>query len=219
MNSTEVYQQVLRKIEWILAIAARKNWEIARQPFIDRPATTAEIHRVEKEIGRTLPDDLKQLFLFSRHLEFGYQFDEKLPEEFRGNFSGELSWNLNTFAEQYAELQEWIKASIDPEYNDADAVAITQRLCEDKFPFMQVPTGDVIVVSNDPSEVIYFSHEGDVMHGKTLGNNLWSFLDFYSRIGFAGSEDWQLQPFFDFERNIMVTDGDKVNRYIRLLEK
>lgn len=48
---------------------------------------------------------------------------------------------------------------------------------------------------------------------------LWSFLDFYSRVGFTGSEDWQLEPFFDFNNNVMVTQGDKVNRYAKLLEK
>lgn len=84
---------------------------------------------------------------------------------------------------------------------------------------MDVPNGDIIVIGNNPSEIIYFSHEGDTMHGKILGDNLWDFLDFYSRIGFAGSEDWQLEPFFDFDKNIMVTQGDKVERYGQLLEK
>ncbi len=56
------------------------------------------------------------------------------------------------------------------------------------------------------------------MHGKMLGKNLWQFLDFYSRIGFAGSEDWQLEPFFDYDLNIMVTEGEKVDRFINLLD-
>lgn len=84
---------------------------------------------------------------------------------------------------------------------------------------MDVPNGDIIAVGNNPSEVIYFSHEGDTMHGKILGNNLWNFLEFYSRVGFAGSEDWQLEPFFDFEKNIMMTNSDKVDPYAKLLEK
>src|SRR5690606_5616497 len=121
--------------------------------------------------------------------------------------------------EQYTNFQEWIKASIDPEYNDREAIEITEKLWQDKLPLMDVPNGDIIAIGNNPSEIIYFSHEGDTMHGKILGNNLWNFLDFYSRIGFAGSEDWQLEPFYDFDKNIMVTQGDKVDRYRQLLEK
>ncbi|OJW74714.1 SMI1/KNR4 family protein [Spirosoma sp. 48-14] len=219
MTDEQTYKQVINKIDWLMEIAKRKNWTITLKPFIDRPATLTEIDSIEKQIGKTIPDDLRKLFLFSRHLEFSYQFDETLSEEFRQNFSGDIYWNLNSLAEQYSNFQEWIKASIDPEYNDREAIEITEKQWRDKLPFMDVPNGDVIAIGNNPSEIIYFSHEGDSMHGKILGDNLWSFLDFYSRIGFAGSEDWQLEPFFDFEKNIMVTKGEKVDRYADLLEK
>lgn len=219
MTDEQIYKQVLNKIDWILGIAKRKNWTITLKPFIDRPATVTEMDSVEKQIGKAIPDDLRKLFLFSRHLEFGYQFDETLSEEFRQNFSGDIYWNLNSLAEQYDNFQEWIKASIDPEYNDREAIEITEKLWHDKLPLMDVPNGDIIAIGNNPSEIIYFSHEEDNMHGKILGDNLWNFLDFYSRIGFAGSEDWQLEPFFDFEKNIMVTQGEKVDRYGQLLEK
>lgn len=108
---------------------------------------------------------------------------------------------------------------MDPDSNDEESIAITEQIWHDKLAIINVPNGDVIAIGNNPSEVVYFSHEGDDMHGKILGESLWSFLDFYSRIGFAGSEDWQLEPFFDFERNKMVMHGDKVDRYAELLEK
>ncbi|MFD2162480.1 SMI1/KNR4 family protein [Paradesertivirga mongoliensis] len=219
MSEADVYKQVLEKIDWLVAIAERKNWTITIAPFIDRPATLSEIDAIEKQIGKVLPDDLKKLFLFSRHLEFSYQFDETLSEEFRQNFSGDIYWNLNSLPDQLANFQEWVKASLDPEYNDTEAIINTEKLWQDKLPIIDVANGDVIVVGNNPSEVVYFSHEGDEMHGKILGNDLWSFLDFHSRIGFAGSEDWQLEPFFDFEQDIMVMHGDKVDRYAHLLEK
>lgn len=219
MTEEDVYKQVLNKIESLAGIAKRKKWTIKLKPFIDRPATITDINLVEEQIGKTMPDDLKKLFLFSKHVEFRYQFDETLSEEFRQNFSGAIYWNLNSLAEQYNNFQEWVKASLDPDYNDPESVAITESLWRNKFPIMDVPNGDVIAVGSEPSEVIYFSHEGDRMHGKILGDNLWNFLDFYSRIGFAGSEDWQLEPFFDFNKNIMVTHGDKVDRYLQLLEK
>jgi hypothetical protein len=219
MTDSDVYNQVLNKINWLLEIIERKNWTITLKPFIDRPATLAEISDVEKQIGKTIPDDLKKLFSFSRHLEFSYQFDDTLSEEFRQSFSGDIYWNLNSLSDQFVNFQEWEKASIYPQYNDAEAILITEKLWKDKLPIIDVPNGDTIVVGNNPSEVVYFSHEGDDMHGKILGDNLWSFLDFYSRIGFAGSEDWQLEPFFNFDQDIMVTHGDKVDRYAHLLEK
>lgn len=219
MTEADVYKQVLEKIDWLVAIAERKNWTITLAPFIDRPATLSEIDAIEKQIGKVLPDDLRKLFQFSRHLEFSYQFDETLSEEFRQNFSGDIYWNLNSLPDQFANFQEWVKASLDPGFNDTEAIINTEKLWQDKLPIIDVPNGDVIVVGNNPSEVVYFSHEGDEMHGKILGSDLWSFLDFYSRIGFAGSEDWQLEPFFDFDQDIMVMYGDKVDRYAHLLEK
>lgn len=219
MTEEQTYKQVLEKIKWLQDIAKRKQWTITLKPLIERPATTDEIDSVEKQIGKTLPEDLKRLFLFSKHVEFSYQFGEMLSEEFKQNFSGEIYWNLDSLADQYSNFQEWIKASVDPEYNDSEAIEITEKLWQDKLAIMNVPNGDIIAIGNNPSEIIYFSHERDIMHGKVLGDNLWNFLDFYSRIGFAGSEDWQLEPFYDFDKNIMVTQGDKVERFRQLLEK
>ncbi len=68
MTEEQIYKQVINKIDWILEIAKRKNWTIKVKPFIDRPATIEEINSVEKQIGKTIPDDLRKLFLFSRHL-------------------------------------------------------------------------------------------------------------------------------------------------------
>lgn len=219
MTEEQTYKQVLEKIEWLQDIAKRKRWTITLKPFIERPATIDEIDSVEKQIGKTIPEDLKKLFLFSKHVEFSYQFDETLSEEFRQNFSGDIYWNLDSLSDQYSNFQEWIKASVDPKYNDREAIEITEKLWQDKLPLMDVPNGDIIAIGNNPSEIIYFSHEGNTMHGKILGDTLWNFLDFYSRVGFAGSEDWQLEPFFNFEKNVIITKGDKVERFIQLLEK
>jgi hypothetical protein len=219
MTNEQIFKQVLNRIDWLVDIADRKNWTIAQRPFVDKPATIDEINAVEKQIGQTIVHDLKELFLLSRHVEFSYQFDETLSEEFRQNFSGDIYWNLNTLADQHANFREWVNASLDPKYNDQDAIDLTEKIWKDKLPLIDVPNGDIITVGNNPSEIIYFSHEGDNMHGKILGDSLWTFLDFYSRIGFAGSEDWQLEPFYDYNKNIMVTHGDKVERYRQLLEK
>ena len=223
MTEEQTYKQVLNKIDWILEIAKRKNWNIITMPFVDEPATIEEINAVEKQIGKTIPLDFKKLFLFSRHVDFGYSFDETLSEEFReefkDNFAGEIYWNLNTLVEQYVRFQGWVGLYLDPQYNDPDEIELAEKTWFDKLPIIDVTNGDTILVGNNPSEVVYFSHEMDEMHGKILGENLWAFLDFYSRIGFAGSECWQLEPFFDYDNDVMITHGSKVDRYIELLEK
>lgn len=91
MTEEQIFKQVLNKIDWLVDIAKRKNWLITQAPFVDGPATPEEISAVEKQMDIKIPDDLKKLFLFSRHLEFSYQFDEKLSDEFRQNFSGDIS--------------------------------------------------------------------------------------------------------------------------------
>jgi len=217
MTNQEVFIKVLDKIQQLVVIAHRKNWAITREPLIGNPARIEEIENVEKQIDRIIPGDLKELFLLSRHVEFSYQFDETLSEEFRQNFGGEIYWNLDTLAQQYADFQLWIEALLDPKYNDLDTIETGKKLWQNKLPIVNVPNGDIIAIGSNPSEVIYFSHEGDSMHGKIIGNSLWSFLDFYSRIGFTGSEDWQLEPFFDFEMNKMITEGEKVEKYWQLL--
>ncbi len=217
MTPEKTYAQVVDRIEELVGICKRKKWSITQKPIIKRPASIRLIEKIENQIGQSIPEDLKKLFQFSRNVEFSYQFDETLSEEFGNNFSGELYWNLEKLPNQVTEYKQWVKASLDPNYNDPIPIEVTRNICSDKIPLLNVPNGDVIVVGKTPSEIVYLSHEGDVMHGKRLGDDLWSFLDFHSRIGFAGSEDWQLEPFFDFEKDEMKTTGGKVDRFINLI--
>lgn len=218
MTEERVFDLVVKRIGEMLEICHRKNWAVTTEPYIGNPADEDDIVAVEMQIGKIIPVDLRNLYKFSRHVTFSYQFEEPLSEEFPENFSGEIYWNLDTLPEQYENMKGWIEAFLDPEFSDAEEMEMSRGLYENKFPLIDVPNGDLIVVNTDPSEVVYYSHEDSDMHGKVLGGNLWSFLEFHSRIGFAGSEDWQLEPFFDHEKNIMVTSGEKVERFIKLLE-
>ncbi|MGV3586018.1 MAG: SMI1/KNR4 family protein [Adhaeribacter sp.] len=220
MHQNKVFQQVLNKIEWIKGIAERKGWDIIQDLIYKEPASIDEVNIIEKEIGIQLPKDYKQLFTeCSRNFEFRYQFDEETPEEFKGIFSGEIYWNLDRFKEQYNDnYVYWAKDWLDTSNPDKEALEQEAKILNNKVPLMEVPNGDLIVIGYNPSEVIYFSHEGDDMHGKVLGESLWSFLEFHSRVGFIGSEDWQFEPFFDYEQNKMITIGPKVERFINWLE-
>ena len=219
MKPEETYQQLMTRIQELIIICKRKKWSITQKPIVKRPASDRLINKIKNQIGQTIPEDLKTLFRMSRQVEFGYQFDETLSEEFRQNFSGEISWSLKELPNRIKEFKQWIDAFLDPEFNDVSEIEKCREEWENMIPLMWVPNGDVIAVNLDPSEVVYFSHEGDDMHGKVLGKSLWEFLDFYSRVGFAGSEDWQLEPFFDFNKNEMITQGEKVERFIKLLNE
>lgn len=219
MKPEETYQQLMTRIQELIIICKRKKWSITQKPIVKRPASDRLINKIQNQIGQTIPEDLKTLFRMSRQVEFGYQFDETLSEEFRQNFSGEISWSLKELPNRIKEFKQWIDAFLDPEFNDVSEIEKCREEWENMIPLMWVSNGDVIAVNLDPSEVVYFSHEGDDMHGKVLGKSLWEFLDFYSRVGFAGSEDWQLEPFFDFNKNEMITQGEKVERFIKLLNE
>ncbi|WP_242916466.1 SMI1/KNR4 family protein [Pontibacter liquoris] len=221
MNQNKVFQQVLDQIDWIRSIIIRRGWDINQDLIYREPASVDEVKAIEEKIGIQLPKDYKQLLTeCSRNFEFRYQFDEELPEEFKGIFSGEIYWNLDRFIEQYNENYVfWEKDWLDISNSDKVALEQEAEILRNKVPLMEVPNGDLIVVGYNSSEVVYFSHEGDEMHGKVLGDSLWSFLEFHSRVGFIGSEDWQFEPFFDYEQNKMITTGPKVERFISWLEE
>ncbi len=220
MTQEELFNHLLIQFTWIKSIIKRKNWNLLQNLIIDKPATIIEVRNIEDQLGFSLPEEYKILFTkFSKRVEFRYQFDEEPPKEYQGIFSGEIYWNLDKLVDIHRYFLEWVDASLDPSSNDAEAIEITKRLWKKKIPLMQVPNGDIIVIGLDTSEVIYFSHEGDAMHGKTLGQTLFDFLEFHSRVGFIGSEDWQFKPFFNYEQNKMVTKGGKIENFIKWLEK
>ncbi|WP_207432584.1 SMI1/KNR4 family protein [Sabulibacter ruber] len=221
MHQNKIFQQILDKVEWIKGIIDRKGWDIHQELIYKEPASIDEVSSIEKELGIELPKDYKQLFTeCSRNFEFRYQFDEEEPDEFRGIFSGEIYWNLDRLKEQYIEnYVHWAKTWLGTSDLDEETLKLEADILNNKVPLMEVPNGDLIVVGYNPSEVVYFSHEGDDMHGKVLGENLWSFLEFHSRVGFIGSEDWQFEPFFDYKQNKMITTGPKVERFINWLEQ
>ena len=113
----------------------------------------------------------------------------------------------------------WIEASLDPAYNDEDVIEITERIIRNKIPLVEIYTGDLIVVGNNPSEVIFLSHEGDKLHGKILGDNLWDFLEFHTKVGFVGFEDWHFEPFYDFQNDKLKSDGKEVEEFNDWLNK
>jgi len=146
MNVERTYNQVTDRINELVKICERKKWSITQKPIIKRPASDRLIKRIENKIAQPIPEDLKKLFRFSRHVEFRYQFDETLSEEFNQNFSGEIYWNLKELPLQVLEFKGWVEAFLDPEFNDPETIRKSKSKSDWKniLPLISVPNGDVI---------------------------------------------------------------------------
>lgn len=176
--------------------------------------------RVEQKLGMTIPEDCKELFRFSRHLEFRYEYDEEMPDGFQDNFSSEINWNLCLLKDQLENFREWVEVvSLVPARHGLEAAGEAREWWADKLPLMEVANGDIIVVGSSPPGVFYFSCKEYEMHGRKLGSSLWEFLEFHSKIGFAGGEDWQLEPFLDLESDSVRVKGGSVGRFVEWLHK
>jgi hypothetical protein len=219
MKEDRIFNEILDSIKNLRSIVKRRKWELIQDLIVGKPAIQKELNRVEKSIGKSIPEDFRKLLKYSKHLEFCYQYDEKMPTKFRENFSGEINWDLDKIVSLTKLYEEWLDASLDPEYNDEHAIAITEKVGKNRFPFMSISNGDFIVMGDSPSEIIYLSHEGGEVHGKKLGENLWDFFEFHSKVGFAGPEDWQFQPFYDFKENKMIMQGEIIDRFSEWLNK
>lgn len=218
MNRREIYEQVLRQVDRIKGIAQKRGWDLPQDLVLEGPATEEEIKHVEQELGMEIPEDYKDLLRFSKHLEFRYEYDEEMPDEFRNNFSGEINWNLSLLKEQQENFKEWLEV-LGPGNGESATAGETEQMWADKIPLIEVANGDIILVGSSPSEVVYFSCQEYAMHGRKLGNNLWEFLEFHSRIGFAGCGDWQLEPFYDMESDEVRVKGESVDRFVEWLNK
>ena len=220
MDHSQVYRSVNERLKWIQAIIKRRKWDIIQELKIEAPATIDEVEKIEDELDIKLPADLKILFTeFSKNVEFAYQLDKEADEPFNEIFSGEIYWNLNRFKEQYENYLEWVDSWLDPSILDETELEQEKKIVTNKVPLLEVPNGDLIVVGYNPSEVVYLSHDGDDMHGKILGDSLFEFLEFHSRIGFVGSESWQFEPFYDLEKEKMIMTGEAVNEWVKWLEQ
>ncbi|MFT2010491.1 SMI1/KNR4 family protein [Pontibacter sp. 13R65] len=219
MDREKTFQQVLNQIGLIKEISLKRGWELTQDLLLEAPASEDEILWVEKELGIDIPDDCKDLFRLSKHLEFRYEFFEAMPADFRNNFSGEICWNLNQLKEQQDNFREWVEVlSLVPANNNPESAKDIQKRWINMIPLIEIANGDFILICTSTRHVIYFSCQENAMHGRKIGNNLWEFLEFYSRIGFAGGESWQLEPFFgNEEKNVHVKEElvDKFEEWLQ----
>ena len=213
------YEKLRHRINETYMIAKSRNWFVKSELEIGPRAAMDEIDQVEKSIGKKLPTQLLDLLTkLSKSVNLYYQIEEEIPIEFGQIFSGELWFNLRLIEKFNKDFPDWIEASLDESSNNQESIEITKRIKDNKTIFLQVATGDLIAIDDATNEVVYFDHEGDRMHGRSLGKDLNTFLDQWSIMGFFGTEGWQFEEMYDFENGQLKNLNDyKVINWIKWL--
>ena len=170
------------------------------------PATSDEVSRAETELGVGLPAQLTKVLGWgglTGRWQLAEGDDGALPAE-----CGEVQWGGVTLSLEEvvrAEMSRrgWIEACFP---NIADSYEVVWH---DKFGFHTIPNGDCLALGtfDDDMAVYYLSHDDGEGHGVRLAPSLEEFVERWSRLGFAGPEDWLLLPFVDVAKGGLVADS------------
>jgi cell wall assembly regulator SMI1 len=181
---------------WQAALAACQRLGGEVQPLqIEEPATVAEVHAVERKIGRELPTSLRQVLLeFSAGVRFRWSLPHRrnAPVPPEGPAWGGCGWDLFSLPSVEKVRDGWVKLCF------ADPLNPQHAVWHHKLPFQAVANGDLLALDLRPgteAAVVYLSHEGDQEHGYLLGSDFADFLDRWSELGCPGPEAWLLAPF------------------------
>jgi hypothetical protein len=216
-----IWNKWISNWNWIIEIAKRRKWDY--EELIIKPAINIEeINQIENELQIKYPLEFKTVLTqFSSGVLFGWQIENEETEgEFRQLFCGcgrGYLWNNETLRKDFEKYNNRVNTcfpNIEDEYD---------KVWHNKVPFLDVPNGDVIAF--DTSErlencpVIYLSHDESEFHGSKLAENFIEFISNWSNFGCVGTEDWQLEPFYDYENNTLHNNGPIIDRWKDWLEK
>jgi hypothetical protein len=163
----------------------------ARELRVDKLAEEQEIVQVEKDLGVSIPIELRNAMLqFSSHLEFKWFLNDsiKIPQKFNEIFCGEIHWGLDMTSSFMQNYRGWIKEVFPNPEDPYDIV------WHNKFPFQEVGNGDFLSIDSF-GKVIYLSHDDGEGHGFIMANSFYSLLENWLPLGCPGGEDWQWLPF------------------------
>lgn len=236
MNN-EIWQQWLANFKWIAEISEKCRWhtfksipvtELGKDKGWDvhqlevKPAVEmARIKDLEKATNQTYPDDFKLVMArYSSGVHLNWHMGDSKVAGFDDVFCGcgyGYIWDFEVLEEVYKDYVGWITDCWTDPSDDYGGVYY------DKVPFISVPNGDLIAFSktivNGCSEVIYLSHDDGRLHGQRLARTFVEFISRWSNIGCVGPEDWQIVPFYDFERRYISFDSPSVLKWKSLLNQ
>ena len=216
----EIWNDWLARIEWILAIAKKRNWDYS-ELTIREPISKKAFEILEKELNLEYPADFKEILTnYSAGLLMDWQIEgEETEDEFEEIFCGGghgYLWNFATLRDHYKNVHNWKEICFPNPEDDYD------KVWYNKIPFLDVPNGDVIAFGEKTekgNQVVYLSHDGSEFHGQILGENFIDFINKWTQIGCVGTEDWQFEPFYNYDNKKLLDDLSVLKKWKEWLEK
>src|SRR5690606_18981401 len=164
----EIWENWIKRIEWILNIAKKRNWDYT-ELTIKEPISEKAFEILEKELNIKYPTDFKGILTkYSSGILMDWQIEgEEAEDEFEEIFSGGgrgYLWDFDTLRDDYKNIQGWIKESSNHPEDEY------YKIWNDKIPFLDVLNGDIIAFGDKTekgNQVVYLSHQyGDSFHGQ-----------------------------------------------------
>ncbi|WP_220369767.1 SMI1/KNR4 family protein [Paludisphaera rhizosphaerae] len=149
---------------------------------IGPPVTPWDVEDAERELGRSIPQDFKDVLLgFSGDVEFFWFLPQgrKPPASLSGVFSGVCEWALADLVRINREVA-WLAENCFTDYEHE------RRSWANKFAFQSIANGDFLAIDITESgsqPVVYLSHELGWGHGYRLGPSFGEFIENWTRLG------------------------------------
>jgi hypothetical protein len=234
--SPTIWNQWVQNWEDTLVAMQHRGFE-TKPLVITPPVSRAEVTQIEQNCGVILPEDFVEVvtqYAGSVVLYWHQRNTERFPTPYQGIFSswGNALWdirqmeNLITKYKQGCPYPKPIKVGDLLWEGRSDLTADEDdvwyyNLYQNKLPLLYVPNGDGIVFDISDTEtrntVLYLQHDDNSFHGKLLGENFIDFMTKWSYLGCPGPEHWQIEPFYDFEKNAIFQEGMSVESWRQLL--
>ena len=194
MDLRDRIDQWARRLELSLETLAGAGAEV--DPMFRAGAPAGHVLRdVEHDVRRPIPEVLRSILVEQAALRgawrLGDELESALPARSRLVSWGGIDLSVREVVAAEQSRQGWVAECFS---NPADAY---DAVWHHKFAFHTVPNGDCLAIGDDdPTGAVYYlSHDDGEGHGVQLAPSLVSFLDRWSRLAFAGPEDWLLLPF------------------------
>jgi cell wall assembly regulator SMI1 len=173
------------------------------------PATHDEVQRVEAQLGRALPDDLRRLYTeVSARLAFDWSLDSEEPLELDGEeiyYGGGDILDLTELPELVRIHSMW-----------------AERLTDWRpyFPVFGINNGDMLAVDmGSPAQsLVYLSHENNPGECVTdvFPYGCSEFFERWVDLYCVGPEGWILDCFLDDDRQLSV-DSENARQWLEYL--
>jgi hypothetical protein len=224
MNET-LWENWTNKWNWILTISKKKGWDII--PLEIKPKISkSKIEELEKKLNIIYPMEFKNVLInYSSSVSLAWQISDKdePSEEFRDAYGWTgitklekddnfYLWDFSLLPELFEEYKSWLNNCYD-DPNDSYG-----KHYYDKIPFIQVPNDDFIVFNNF-GQIVYLSHDDGPLHGEKLADNFIEFITLWSNLGCIGTESDQFSVFYDFEKQKLMENDPKIDKWKKWLEK